>query len=146
METAALKLRLSGAAARADRRGAGVLGYYTYLTARQFERLGEQSIAESSLLLLQDKVERIEQQIIAARQPGVRADRLDDPDGSVQRWQPRAEELSPSVRALLVLDGQRDIFGYAARATAPRPARVPQAVHEAHARATSSSRSSSRTG
>ena len=36
-----------------------VLGYYAFVTARQFERLGEQSIAESSLLLLQDKIETI---------------------------------------------------------------------------------------
>jgi two-component system phosphate regulon sensor histidine kinase PhoR len=94
-----------------------VLGYYTYLSARQFERLGEQSIAESSLLLLQDKAERIEQAIIAADNQAFAAIDLDD-DSSVQQWKNRAEELSPSVRALLVLDQSRRIHGYAARASA----------------------------
>ena len=35
-----------------------VLGYYTYLTAVQFERLGEKSIADSGLLLVRDKISR----------------------------------------------------------------------------------------
>jgi two-component system phosphate regulon sensor histidine kinase PhoR len=94
-----------------------VLGYYTYVTARQFERLGEQSIAESSLLLLQDKADRIEQLIIAADNQAFGAIDLDD-DASVQHWKERAGELSPSVRALIVLDADRHIHGYAARASA----------------------------
>lgn len=94
-----------------------VLGYYTYLTARQFERLGEQSIAESSLLLLREKVDRIEQQIIAADNLAFAAIDLAD-EASLQEWKRRAEEISPSIRALLVLDGERRILGYAARASA----------------------------
>jgi two-component system phosphate regulon sensor histidine kinase PhoR len=94
-----------------------VLGYYTFLTARQFERLGEQSIAESSLLLLQDKVERIEQMIINADNQAFGAIDLDD-EASVQEWKTRAEDISPSIRALLVLDSERRIVGYAARASA----------------------------
>ena len=94
-----------------------VLGYYTFLTARQFERLGEQSIAESSLLLLQDKVERIEQQIITADNQAFGAIDLDD-EASVQEWKLHAEDISPSIRALLVLDAERRIVGYAARANA----------------------------
>ena len=96
---------------------AGVLGYYTFQTARQFERLGEQSIAESSLLLLQDQVERIEQLIISADNAAFAAIDLDD-ESSVQAWKRRAEELSPSVRALLVLGNDNQILGYAARASA----------------------------
>jgi two-component system phosphate regulon sensor histidine kinase PhoR len=94
-----------------------VLGYYTYVTARQFERLGEQSIAEASLLLLQDKAERIEQQIITTDNQTFAAVDLED-DGSLQGWKLRAEEISPSVRALLVLDADRRLLGYAARASA----------------------------
>jgi two-component system, OmpR family, phosphate regulon sensor histidine kinase PhoR len=96
---------------------AGVLGYYTFQTARQFERLGEQSIAESSLLLLQDQVERIEQLIISADNAAFAAIDLDD-ESSVQAWKRRAEELSPSIRALLVLGDANQIMGYAARASA----------------------------
>jgi two-component system phosphate regulon sensor histidine kinase PhoR len=94
-----------------------VIGYYTFLTARQFEQLGEQSIAESSLLLLQDKVERIEQQIITADNQAFAAIDLDD-ESSVQSWKLHAEDISPSIRALLVLDADRNIVGYAARASA----------------------------
>jgi two-component system phosphate regulon sensor histidine kinase PhoR len=94
-----------------------VLGYYAYLTARQFERLGEQSIAESSLILLQDKADRIEQLIIAADNQAFAAIDLDD-ESSVQQWKERAEELSPSVRALIVLDADLRIHGYSARASA----------------------------
>ena len=43
-----------------------VLGYYTYLTAAQFERLGEKSIADSGLFVLREKVGRLEKQIIKA--------------------------------------------------------------------------------
>ena len=96
---------------------AGVLGYYTLSTARTFERLGAESIAESSLLLLEDQVERIERQIIAADNAAFGAIDLDD-ERSVQRWKDRAEEISPSVRALIVLDEQFRILGYAARASA----------------------------
>jgi two-component system phosphate regulon sensor histidine kinase PhoR len=94
-----------------------VVGYYAFLTARQFERLGEQSIAESSLLVVREQAERIEQIIINADNQAFAAIDLDDHD-SVQQWKLRAEELSPSIRALLVLDGDRRILGYAARASA----------------------------
>jgi two-component system phosphate regulon sensor histidine kinase PhoR len=94
-----------------------VLGYYAFVTARQFERLGEQSIAESSLLLLQDKIDGIEQLIISADNQAFGAIDLDD-EASVQEWKVRAEDISPSIRALLVLDSERRIIGYAARASA----------------------------
>ena len=109
-----------------------VLGYYTFLTARQFERLGEQSIAESSLLLLQDKVERIEQQIITADNQAFGAIDLDD-ESFGAGWKLHAEEISPSIRALLVLDADRHIVGYAARATADDQRVLPAPVHDAHA-------------
>ena len=93
-----------------------VLGYYAYQTARQVERLGEQSIAESGMLLLQDKIDRIEQAIIAADNQAFAAIDLDDKD-PLADWKVRAEELSPSVRALIVLDEDRRFVAYAARAS-----------------------------
>ena len=38
---------------------AGVLGYYTYLTASRFARLNEEAIAASSMLLAREKVEKL---------------------------------------------------------------------------------------
>ena len=60
-----------------------VLGYYTYLTAMQFERLGEKSIAESSLWLVQDRVTRLEQTIITADNNVFAAVNLDDPEAAL---------------------------------------------------------------
>src|SRR5688500_4511806 len=93
-----------------------VLGYYAYQTAQQVERLGEQSIAESGMLLLQDKIDRIEQAIIAADNQAFAAIELDD-ENPLADWKARAEELSPSVRALIVLDEDRRFVAYAARAS-----------------------------
>ena len=39
---------------------AGVLSYYTWDTASRFEELGASSIAHSTLLLVEEKVDRIE--------------------------------------------------------------------------------------
>lgn len=92
-----------------------VLAYFSVLTASQFARLGIQSIAESSLYLLEDRVAKIEQQIIAGDN---QAFRLVDVDGLAsleQQWKPAAEELTPSVRALVVLDDRLSVMAFTAR-------------------------------
>ena len=93
-----------------------VLGYYTYLTAAQFERLGEKSLAESSLLLLEDKVEQIERQIIAADNKAFGLIELEDPE-SLGAWKRQAEALSPSIRAMIVLNSRAHIVALTARAS-----------------------------
>jgi two-component system phosphate regulon sensor histidine kinase PhoR len=94
-----------------------VLGYYTYLTAMQFERLGEKSLAESSLWLVQDRVNRLEQTIITADNNVFGGLNLDEPESALADWKARAEELAPSVRALIILDVQRRVVDAQARAT-----------------------------
>ncbi len=94
-----------------------VLGYYAYQTARQFEQLGEQSIAQSGMLLLQDKIDRIEQAIIATDNLAFAAIELDD-SNPLAEWKARAEEVSPSVRALIILDVDRRFVAYATRTSA----------------------------
>jgi len=94
-----------------------VLGYYTYLTAAQFQRLGEKSLAESSLWLAQDRVERVEQTIITADNQVFGAINLDTPEAALADWKARAETISPSVRAVVVLDAQRRVVDSSARAT-----------------------------
>src|SRR5215510_9070667 len=79
-----------------------VLGYYTYLTAMQFERLGEKSIAESGLWLVQDRVNRLEQTIITADNAVFAAVNLELPESALSDWKSRAEEIAPSVRAVMV--------------------------------------------
>ncbi|MCG8555106.1 MAG: HAMP domain-containing histidine kinase [Proteobacteria bacterium] len=94
---------------------AAVLCYYTYQTALQVERLGEESIAQSTLFLVQDKVDRVERQIIAADNAVFRSIELGSPDALDRSWRPRAREISPSVRAVLVLDATYGIVGSSVR-------------------------------
>jgi two-component system phosphate regulon sensor histidine kinase PhoR len=94
-----------------------VLGYYSYLTAAQFQRLGEQSLAESSLWLAQDRVDRLEQTIISADNQLFGAINLEEPELALAEWKVHAEELAPSVRAVVVLDVQRRVVDASARAT-----------------------------
>ncbi len=95
----------------------GVLSYYTYQTAAQFERLGEKSIAQSILLLLEDKLNRLEQQIISADNSTFALVELRDRDALLDHWRAEAERISPSVRAVLVLDGRKRVIGIDARAS-----------------------------
>jgi two-component system phosphate regulon sensor histidine kinase PhoR len=96
---------------------AGVLSYYTYQTASQVKELGEKSIASSSLLLVQDRVDRLEHQIIATDHQVFQQLDPGEPLESCRSWKRQAEALSPSVRAVLILDSRHQIIGYAARAT-----------------------------
>ena len=93
----------------------GVLGYYSYQTAAQLRSLGEKSIAHSILLLAEDRVDRLEKQIIAADNAVFNLIDLDRPDRVGKQWKPRAKEISPSVMAVVVLDRDTEVVGYAAR-------------------------------
>jgi two-component system phosphate regulon sensor histidine kinase PhoR len=96
---------------------AGVLTYYTWDTASRFEELGASSIAHSTLLLVEEKVDRIEQQIISRDNAVFHLVDVSDPDGLRSRWLPLAERISPSVRAVLILTDELEVVDYAARAT-----------------------------
>jgi len=96
----------------------GVLAYYSLQTAAQFERLGEQSIADSSLSHARDKVGQLERLIIAADNrvfSSIDLERLNTID---ERWRTRAEQLSPSVRAVAVLNGAQQILALSSRTSA----------------------------
>jgi two-component system, OmpR family, phosphate regulon sensor histidine kinase PhoR len=115
---------------------ASVLSYYTWENASRFEELGKSSIAHSTLLLVEEKVDRIEQQIISRdnavfhlmdipallaglqgspEQPTPNPDQ--NPDGLRERWLPLAERISPSVRAVLIFTPGLEVIDYVARAT-----------------------------
>ncbi len=96
---------------------AGVLSYYTWDTASRFEELGASSIAHSTLLLVEEKVDRIEQQIISRDNAVFHLVDVSDPEGLHTRWLPLAERVSPSVRSVLILSEHFEIVDYAATAT-----------------------------
>ena len=101
---------------------AGVLGYFTWETASQYEELGASSIAHSTLLLVQEKVDRIEQQIISRDNAVFHlvelGDLVDgtDPEGLRNRWLPLAERISPSVREVVILTDALEVVDYVSRA------------------------------
>ena len=45
---------------------AGILGYYTFRSAREYTQLGEQTIAQSLLSVAQQRVERLERYIVSS--------------------------------------------------------------------------------
>jgi len=92
-----------------------VLAYYTWVTASRFTALGEQTIAASSLLIVREKVESVEQYIIDQDNSAFRLIDFEDPESIEGIWRPIAAELTPSMRALLVLDDTGAIHGYGIR-------------------------------
>jgi two-component system phosphate regulon sensor histidine kinase PhoR len=93
----------------------GVLGYYSYQTAAQLRNLGEKSIAHSILLLAEDRVDRLEKLIIAGDNAVFNTIDLDRPEMVRKQWKTKAEKISPSVTAVVVLDSKKKVVGYATR-------------------------------
>ncbi len=96
---------------------AGILGYYAYQSAAQFAALGEQSIVQSTLLLVDEKVDRVEQMIINADNAVFHLVDIEHPDSLEEDWLPLAERISPSVNAILVIDDSGNVIAYASRAS-----------------------------
>lgn len=94
---------------------AGILGYYAWVTASRFNRLGEQTIAESTLLLVREKVETVEQYVITQDNAALRLVEVSDPNSVTSKWLPNAPELTPSVYAIRVLDDTGNTIGEAYR-------------------------------
>ena len=96
----------------------GILGYYAYQSASQFAALGEQSIVQSTVLLVDEKVDRIEQQIINADNAVIHLVDFDSLESLEATWTPLAVRISPSVSSLLVVDDGGNVIAYASRASA----------------------------
>ena len=86
-----------------------ILAYTTWSTASRFRRLGEETIAESTLLLVREKVQIIERYIIDQDNTAFRQIHIDDPEALDQTWLRVAADTTPSIRALLVLDDTGEI-------------------------------------
>lgn len=94
---------------------AGILGYYTFQSARERTQLGEQTIAQSLLSVAQQKVERIERYIDIADRTVFR---LVDPNDSSTIdtvWLPQAATQTPSVRSVLLIDQDGNLIQWASR-------------------------------
>ena len=94
---------------------AGILGYYTFLSAREHTQLGEQTIAQSLLSVAQQRVERIERYIDIADRTVFR---LVDPNDSSTIdtvWLPQAPAQTPSVSSVLLIDQDGNLIQWASR-------------------------------
>ncbi len=93
-----------------------VLGYYTYQTASQYESLGARSIAQSLVLLVEQKIERIEKRIIQADNAVFELVGLDDVEELKARFMETSSQAFPSVRSLIILNDKLDVVVYVTRA------------------------------
>ncbi len=90
-----------------------ILGYYTFSSAREYAQLGESAIVQSLLSVAQQRVERIENYIIAADNTVLR---LVDPNDSSTidaLWLPQAGAQTPSVKAVLLVNLEGDVLQWA---------------------------------
>jgi two-component system phosphate regulon sensor histidine kinase PhoR len=95
----------------------GTLAYFTFRTTLQVERLRQQSVLEATLGLANEKADRLDQRII--EQDNV-VFAIADParlTELTQRWLPTAQRETPTVRAILVLDGEDTAHGVLAFAS-----------------------------
>ncbi|MFT5354657.1 MAG: hypothetical protein ACI9KE_001864, partial [Polyangiales bacterium] len=89
---------------------ASILAYTTWSTAGRFRRLGEQTIAENTLLLVREKVQTIERYIIDQDNAAFRLVNVQDPLALDIDWRRTAAETTPSIRAILILDDTGSIL------------------------------------
>jgi two-component system phosphate regulon sensor histidine kinase PhoR len=95
----------------------GVLGYFTFRTTLQIDKLRQQSVLEAALGLANEKARRLDRQIIDQDNVVIA---VADPAnlGEIdERWLPTAQRETPSVRAILVLDENKNVLAFASRAT-----------------------------
>lgn len=94
---------------------AGVLGYFSVQSAQQFTHVSEQSVLESTLLLVDEKIDRVERMIISTDEAVFTAIDVERPETVEETWPLYAPRLSPSVRAVVVLDADRNVRAHACR-------------------------------
>ncbi len=95
---------------------AGILGYYAWVTASRFNRLGEQTIAESTLLLVREKVETVEQYVIGQDNAALAIIEPADSNSVRSKWLPNAS-TTPSIFATRVVDASGRTLAEAYRGT-----------------------------
>lgn len=88
----------------------GILAYTTWSTAGRFRDLGEQTIAENTLLLVREKVQTIERYIIDQDNAAFRLVNVQDPAALDIDWRRTAADATPSIRAMMVLDDTGSIL------------------------------------
>ena len=95
----------------------GIVAYFTFRTTLALDRLRQEAVLEATLGLAREKAARLDRQIIDQDNVVMAvADPANLPE-LAERWLPTAQRETPSVRAILILDDQRRVLGFASRAT-----------------------------
>ncbi len=90
-----------------------ILGYFLWETWSRHARLGEETIVESTLLLVREKVDSVEQGIISADNAVFALVDLAEPGRIEAEWPALGAIVAPSVRAVLVLDDSGQVLAHA---------------------------------
>jgi two-component system phosphate regulon sensor histidine kinase PhoR len=109
---------------------AGVLGFYSIEAAQRFAETTEESIFESTLLLVDEKIDRLEQMVITADEAVFHLVDPTDPARVEREWPELATRISPSVRALVALDDTGNLTAYSCRCSADESEEFPDLVLE----------------
>ncbi len=112
----------------------GFLAWWTWRTTASLERLGERSVIESTVLLVREKLDRVEAMIIAADNAVIHLVDPDDLDVLASRWPALADRVAPTARTVLVLDEEERPLRAVSRATSDDADRF-RALFEEHLRA-----------
>ncbi len=96
-----------------------VLAYFSYRSALRFERLGEETIFEGTLLVARERVERVEQLVIDSDNRLFHFIDLEHLEDVEARWE-EIDDISRLVRALVVLDEEERVVLYLSREEIPR--------------------------
>lgn len=91
------------------------LAWWTWHTTAALERLGERSVIESTVLLVREKIDRVESTIIAADNAVLHLLDPDDLDDLATRWPAMAARISPTVRSVLVIDAGGRVLRHVTR-------------------------------
>lgn len=92
---------------------AAILGYYTFTSAREYAQLGESAIVQSLFSVAQQRVDRMENYILAADETVLAAVDPNDSSTIDARWLPQAETRTPSVKAVLLVNVEGDVLQWA---------------------------------
>jgi two-component system phosphate regulon sensor histidine kinase PhoR len=95
----------------------GVLGYFTFRTTFQLEKLRQQAVIEATLALATEKADRLDKRLITEDNVVIAVADPAEPERIGERWLPTAQRETPTVRAILVLDEAYTVVAFASRAT-----------------------------
>ncbi len=93
-----------------------IVAYFTFRTMLQLERLREQSIVEATLGFAHEKAERLDRSIVEQDNVIIGAADPAQLEDLSARWIPTAQRETPTVRAVLVIDDQRQVVAFTSRA------------------------------